>query len=244
MEFTKSEAKEWARKYYHGMDGVIQPSYTPDLERLDEEGIRHDVRHNISKGMFSVFCAIEVSALSSEERKQFLKIVAEEAKDKVLVSMFGALDDAERSIELLNYFESVGGTHTLLGWPGNFYAKSEEDIFQVTKKICDSINLAVDLWPKPFYDLSLGTLPMPLCGPSRKRPLSLMETLRRGFTLLSALGVFFHRDLMRGFFAVFFRRTVLRALRAIVLSLYCVICPSRRAGRPGRLCLRSGSTGR
>ena len=118
MEFTKSEAKEWARKHYHGLDGVIQPSYTPDLESLDEEGIRHDVRHNIDKGVFSVFCAAEVSALSNEERKQFVKIVAEEAKGKVLVSMFGALDDAEQSIELLNYFESVGGTHTLIGLAG------------------------------------------------------------------------------------------------------------------------------
>ena len=108
MEFTKSEAKAWAKKHYHGLDGVIQPSYTPDLEALDEEGIRHDVRHNIDKGMFSVFCAAEVSALSSEERKQFVRIVAEEAKGKVLVSMFGVFDDADRSIELLNYFESVG----------------------------------------------------------------------------------------------------------------------------------------
>ena len=149
MEFTKSEAKAWARKNYRGLDGVVQPSYTPDLEELDEEGIRHDVRQNINKGVFSVFCAIEVSALSCEERKQLLKIVCDEAKGKVLVSMFGALEDAERSIDLLNYFESIGGTHTLLGWPGNFYATSEEDIYRMTKKICDSINLAVDLWPKP-----------------------------------------------------------------------------------------------
>ena len=73
MEFTKSEAKAWAKKHYRGLDGVIQPSYTPDLEALDEEGIRHDVRHNIDKGMFSVFCAAEVSALSSEERKAIRK---------------------------------------------------------------------------------------------------------------------------------------------------------------------------
>ena len=98
MEFTKSEAKEWARKNYRGLDGVVQPSYTPDLEELDEEGIRFDVRHNIKKGVFSVFCAVEVSALNREERKQFVKIVSDEAKGKVLVSMFGALDDAERSI--------------------------------------------------------------------------------------------------------------------------------------------------
>jgi 4-hydroxy-tetrahydrodipicolinate synthase len=152
MEFTKSEAKAWAKKNYHGLEGCVQPSLTPDLEKLDEEGIRHDVRHNISKGMFSIFCALEVCPLSFEERQQFLKIVCDEAKGKALVSMFGALDDTERSIELLNYFEKVGGTHTLLGWPTNFYAKSEEDIYRTTKKICDSINLAVDLWPKPFYD--------------------------------------------------------------------------------------------
>jgi len=75
MEFAKSEAKDWPRRHYRGLDGVIQPSYTPDMEKLDEEGIRHDVRHNIRKGVFSVFCALEVSPLSSEERKQFLRIV-------------------------------------------------------------------------------------------------------------------------------------------------------------------------
>ena len=152
MEFTKSEAKAWAKKRYYGLEGVVQPSYTPDMESLDEEGIRFDVRHNIDKGVFSVFCAAEVSALSIEERKRFVKIVCDEAKGKALVSMFGIYDDAEHSIELLNYFEKVGGTHTLLGWPTNFYAQSEDDIYWVTKKICDGINLAVDLWPKPFYD--------------------------------------------------------------------------------------------
>jgi 4-hydroxy-tetrahydrodipicolinate synthase len=152
VEFTKSEAKAWAKKNYHGLEGCIQPSYTPDMLQLDEEGIRHDVRHNISKGVFSVFCAFEVSPMSFEERKQFVRIVCDEAKGKALVSCFGVIDDAEVSIELLNYFESVGGTHCLMGWPTNFYATSEEDIYRITRKICDSINIAVDLWPKPFYD--------------------------------------------------------------------------------------------
>jgi 4-hydroxy-tetrahydrodipicolinate synthase len=152
MEFTKSEAKAWAKKNYHGLEGCIQPSYTPDMLHLDEEGIRHDVRHNIAKGMFSMFCAFEVSPLSFEERKQFLKIVCDEAKGKALVSMFGVIDDADVSIELLNYFEKVGGTHCLMGWPTNFYAKNEEDVYNVIKYVCNNINIAVDLWPKPFFD--------------------------------------------------------------------------------------------
>ena len=152
MEFTKSEAKQWAKKNYHGLEGCVQPSFTPDLSELDEEGIRHDVRHNISKGMFSVFCAVEVCPMSFEERKRYVEIVCDEAKGKALVSIFGSIDDADRDIALLQHFEKVGGTHTLLGWPGNFYAKSEEDIYWMTRKICDNVNLAIDLWPKPFYD--------------------------------------------------------------------------------------------
>jgi len=152
MEFTKSEAKQWARKNYKGLCGTLSPSFTPDLKELDEEGIRHDVRHNINKGMFSVFCQTEICALTIEERKRYIEIACEEAKGKTLISMFTGIDTIEQDIELLRHFEKIGGTHTLLGWPGMFYAKSEEDIYQATKKICDATNLAIDLWPKPKFD--------------------------------------------------------------------------------------------
>jgi len=152
MEFTKSEAKQWARENYKGLSGTLSPSFTPDLKELDEEGIRHDVRHNISKGMFSVFCQTEICALTMEERKRYIEIACEEAKGKALISMFTGIETIEQDIELLRHFEKIGGTHTLLGWPGMFYPKSEEDIYQATKKICDSTNLAVDLWPKPKFD--------------------------------------------------------------------------------------------
>jgi 4-hydroxy-tetrahydrodipicolinate synthase len=152
VEFTKSEAKQWAKKHYKGLDGNVSPSFTPDLEKLDEEGIRHDVRLNISRGMFSVFCQTEVCAMTLEERKRFVEIVCDEVKGKVLVSMFSGIDTIEKDIELLKHFEKVGGTHTLLGWPGMFYAKSEEDIYRATKKVCDATNVCIDLWPKPKFD--------------------------------------------------------------------------------------------
>ena len=152
MEFTKSEAKQWAKAHYHGLCGTTSPSFTPDLSELDEEGIRHDVRNNIAKGVFSVFCQSEICTLTVEERKKYLSIVCDEAKDKALVSMFSGIDTIERDIEMLRYFETIGGTHVLLGWPGMFYAKSEEDIYNVTKKICVATDLAIDLWPKPFFD--------------------------------------------------------------------------------------------
>ena len=38
LEFTKSEAKQWAREHYKGLEGIICPSFTPDLAELDEDG--------------------------------------------------------------------------------------------------------------------------------------------------------------------------------------------------------------
>ena len=152
LEFTKSEAKQWAKEHYNGLDGCMAPSFTPDLSELDEEGIRWDVQNNISKGMFSVLCQTEICALTLEERKRFVEIVCDEAKGKILVSMFTGINSAEEDIELLKHFENVGGTHTLFGYPVTFYPKSEEDIYQYTKKICDATNLCIDLWPKPVFD--------------------------------------------------------------------------------------------
>jgi 4-hydroxy-tetrahydrodipicolinate synthase len=125
MEFTKLEAKQWAKKHYKGLDGNISPSFTPDLKELDEEGIRHDMRHHISKGMFSFLCEIEGCSLTFEERKRFLEIACDEARGKILVPMFTGIDTIEQDIELLKHFEKVGGTHTLLGWPGTFYQAPE-----------------------------------------------------------------------------------------------------------------------
>jgi 4-hydroxy-tetrahydrodipicolinate synthase len=152
MEFTKSEAKQWAKKHYQGLIGNISPSFTPDLAELDEEGIRHDVRHHINKGMFSFLCETEGCAMTFEERKKFVEIACDEAKGKILVMIFTGIDTIERDIELLKHFEKVGGTHTLFGWPGMFYPRSEEDIYRATKKVCDATNLAIDLWPKPKFD--------------------------------------------------------------------------------------------
>jgi hypothetical protein len=46
-KYRKAEAKDWAKQHWHGLCNVIIPSYSTDLKRLNESGIRHDVRRNI-----------------------------------------------------------------------------------------------------------------------------------------------------------------------------------------------------
>jgi dihydrodipicolinate synthase/N-acetylneuraminate lyase len=146
LEFTKKEAKQWAKVNLKGLEGVIHASYTPDLSGLDEEGIRWDVQYLIANQLNCILCAVEASAMTFEERKIFAEIVCDEAKDKIHVSMTILQNTVEEDIEMMHHFEKVGGTFILLGHPVQFYPRSAEEIYRQYKLMCDSTNLAVNFY--------------------------------------------------------------------------------------------------
>jgi len=87
IEFTKSEAKDWAKQNLKGLETVIFPSFTPGLEILDEEGIRYDVNHIIANGFTSIMVSPESCGMTFEERKKLVEIVCDEARGKVHTSV-------------------------------------------------------------------------------------------------------------------------------------------------------------
>ncbi len=153
MEFTRKEAKAWARQHYRGLEGALMPSFTPDLAELDEEGIRHDVNYYIRHGMFSVFCAVESTSMTMEERVQFLRIVCDEARGRILVSCPVLLDTFKDDVELLKRFAKMGGHHALVGCPVQFFPSSEEDVYGTLKAVCEAVDLTIDLYPAARFDL-------------------------------------------------------------------------------------------
>ena len=48
--YTRQESRKWAKENLHGLANVVIPSFTQDLEGLNETGIRHDVRRSIDLG--------------------------------------------------------------------------------------------------------------------------------------------------------------------------------------------------
>ena len=151
MAIKKSELKEWAKENMVGVENCLFPSFSPDLSVLDEDGIRWDVRQSIRHGFFSTLCAAE-TGVTFEEAKRFVEIVADEAAGKILVSVTLLFDSFEQNREMLQHAEQVGCHSVLFGYPANWYAKSGDDIYQVTKEMCDSTNLAVFLYPTPHYN--------------------------------------------------------------------------------------------
>lgn len=153
MEFTRREAKAWARHNYNGLEGSLMPSFKPDLSGLDEEGIRWDVNYYIEQGMFSVLAAVESTSMTMAERCEFVRILCDEARGRILVSAPVLLDSFQDDVDFLKYFQSVGGHHVLLGSPVQYLPENEEQVFETLKAVTSAVDLCIDLYPAARFDL-------------------------------------------------------------------------------------------
>jgi len=152
MAAKKSELKVWFKERLKGLENCLVPSFTPDFSDLDEEGIIWDVRQSIRHGFVSTLCTAECG-LSFEEAKRFVEIVADEAKGKIFVSVTVMFDTFKQNFEMLRHAQKVGCDSALLGYPPNFYPKSEEEIYSITKEMCDAApNLGIVVYPCMKYN--------------------------------------------------------------------------------------------
>ena len=154
MEFSRNEAKAWAKQNYQGLEGTLMPSFKPDLSALDEEGIRWDINYYIEHGMFSVLAAVESTSMSMAERCEFVRIACDEARGRMLISAPVLLDTMRDDVEFLKYFQSIGGHHVLLGTPVQFHPDTKDEAFQAFKSVCDAVDLCIDIYPAARFDLS------------------------------------------------------------------------------------------
>lgn len=148
MLYQKSEAKEWARTAYRGLDTTILPSYRPDTLELDEAGIRHDMRMLLQQGFFAVTLVSggEAGTTPAEDRR-FVECCLDEARGKVGITLNLRYYTLEENIAMARFAEAAGCHSVMISYPTNFRPRSEEDIYQYTRAICDATSLGVILFP-------------------------------------------------------------------------------------------------
>jgi 4-hydroxy-tetrahydrodipicolinate synthase len=150
VRYNKDEAREWARETMRGLCNVVIPSYTLDLKRLNEKGIRHDIRKEIEMGFWGTLLVSE-TAITFDEYRQFVQWSRDEARDKVLLVHHALFNTLEENIEAVQMAEQEGCELVLLGYPSNFYATSSDQIFDYTKRFCDATQLGVIIFPVPHW---------------------------------------------------------------------------------------------
>jgi 4-hydroxy-tetrahydrodipicolinate synthase len=150
VSYRKNEAREWARENMHGLANVVIPSYTADLEHLNEKGIRHDIRKVIEFGFWGTLLVVE-TAITLPEYRQFVRWSHDEAGGKVRLIHHALFNTLAQNIEAVKIAEEEGAELVLIGYPTNFYATTSQQIYDYTKAFCDATRLGVILFPVPHW---------------------------------------------------------------------------------------------
>ncbi len=148
--YQRKDARAWAREHLVGCSSVTIPSYSADLKRLNEKGIRHDVSLAIELGYkYTLLCA-EV-ALTPEENAQFTAWARDTAGSRMGLFFHAAFGTLAENIEAVKLAEKAGADIVLLSYPPQFWPTTEQEIYDYTKQFCDATNLAVMLFPIPLW---------------------------------------------------------------------------------------------
>ena len=151
--YSRDEARAWARKELVGAINCTIPSFSSDLQIINEKAIRHDVALAKQHGFLGTLGVSEVS-ITLPEYIDFLRIVRAEAGSDFVVVHHGSWSNLGQNIEAVQAAEAAGADLVLLSYPPNFYPETEQEIYDYTKAVCDATNLAVILFPMFLWGFS------------------------------------------------------------------------------------------
>jgi 4-hydroxy-tetrahydrodipicolinate synthase len=164
--YQRRDARAWARENLVGCSAVTLPSYSADLKRLNEAGIRHDVERVVKLGFTYTLLCSEV-AITAQENAKFTAWARETAGPKFGLFFHAAFGTLADNIEAVKLAEKAGADLVLLSYPSNFWPTSEQEIYDYTKAFCDATDLGVMLFPIPtwgFERVHPAGMPVELVG--------------------------------------------------------------------------------
>ena len=140
--YTRDEARGWARANFSGCCGCLLPTFNAAITDINEKAIRHDVSRSKELGITGQLIVSECGT-TLDELKRVTDIVVDEAGEDMLTVAHAALPTLEQNIELARYSEQAGVKAVLCSYPLTFYPREESGIFDYTKALADSTDLAI-----------------------------------------------------------------------------------------------------
>jgi 4-hydroxy-tetrahydrodipicolinate synthase len=160
VEYTKKEAKDWAREKFHGLENILVPSLKMEkmeegsMLNMDEEGIRHDVRECKRHKFFMCTAGIEGMPFMMMEMvmRDFWEIAVDEAKGEIFIDAYVSANSFDDTVAAARLAQECGCDSIMLAYPPYFNPKSEDEVFEFTKAVCDAIDIAVVAYPTHKYN--------------------------------------------------------------------------------------------
>jgi 4-hydroxy-tetrahydrodipicolinate synthase len=150
VDYTKGEARAWAKQHWTGCIAVTIPSYTPDFSAINENAIRHDIHKLKELGFAGSLLVTEVN-ITPQENARVTAIAREAAGDDFQLFFHAAFNTLEENIYALSLAEGAGADRVLLSYPTAFWPTTLEEVLDYTKTFADSTELGVMLFGLPAW---------------------------------------------------------------------------------------------
>ena len=150
MVVTAKESKDWAKEKLRGIITGLIPTFTRDMQSLNEKAIIHDI-DEIAKQGFCGFSIITETGTTPAENKQLMEICARRARGKLLTVLLSTFPTLKENLEMTAFAHEAGVDMIQLGFPSMWRPSSTEDVLQYTQNICDVAKMPVILWAAEMW---------------------------------------------------------------------------------------------
>jgi 4-hydroxy-tetrahydrodipicolinate synthase len=138
------------RKLNKGLYVVIVTPFN-EAGEIDQTGLRHNIDWYIEVGASGIICTGSTGsfdALSDEERKDVIRITAEQVSGRATVLAGTAATTTEKTVELSKYAESVGMDGVMIV-PPYYSIPTEVELYEHYKDIANAINIPIMIYNNP-----------------------------------------------------------------------------------------------
>lgn len=153
MNYTRLEAKDYARAHMHGIWAAALNPFNPD-QSFNEAGLRSNIRHWIDdldiQGLFIAGKQGEFFSMSLEERKRNFEIAVDECGGKAGTIMSASDQNFETVLELARHAQDCGADYIVVHAPMlHFVTDPDDTVYNYYKTICDHVDIGIAMWSHP-----------------------------------------------------------------------------------------------
>jgi dihydrodipicolinate synthase/N-acetylneuraminate lyase len=163
VDFTKDQARAWAKEHWKGAIAVTMPSYSSDFSKINENAIRHDILKLKELGFAGTLLVAEL-AITAEENARVTAVAREAAGPDFQLFFHAAFNTLEENIAAMRLAEQAGADRVLLSYPTAFWPTTLDEVYDYTKTLADATDLGVMLFGLPawgFERIDNAGMPVP-----------------------------------------------------------------------------------
>lgn len=150
VDYTKSEARAWAKQNWNGCIAVTMPSYTPDFSKINENAIRHDILRLKELGFSGTLLVTELN-ITPEENARVTAVAREAGGPDFQLFFHASFNTLEENIYALSLAEKEGVDSVLISYPTSYWPTSHDEVFEYTKELADSTEIGAMLFGLPAW---------------------------------------------------------------------------------------------